>query len=156
MKQTAAVWQHNDLGRKSKVFHHKLYRNYHEQRWRKRIRMRMHTYARAQTDTRTHTHTHTHTYIYTYTHIYTYTCARIRTHASIEHNRRLNSDHRYLHEYIENDSRKRRDRNLHQEASVIGVSKLSEFGFVSSTKAQSEICDDNGGPSCIQADFVNE
>ena len=52
---------------------------------------------------------------------------------------------------------KRRDRNLHQEASVIGVSKLSELGFVSSTKAQSEICDDNQEvPSCVLADFVNE
>ena len=54
-------------------------------------------------------------------------------------------------------AQKRRDRNLHQEASVKGVSKLSEFGFVSSIKAQSEICDDNKGvPSCVQADFVNE
>ena len=54
-------------------------------------------------------------------------------------------------------AQKRRDRNLHQEASVIGVSKLSEFGFVSNTKVQSEICDDNEGvPSCVQADFVNE
>ena len=54
-------------------------------------------------------------------------------------------------------AQKRRDCSLNQEASVIGVSKLSEFGFVSSTKAQSEICDDNEGvPSSIQADFVNE
>ena len=34
---------------------------------------------------------------------------------------------------------------------------MSEFGFVSSTKAQSEICDENEGvPSCFQADFVIE
>ena len=40
---------------------------------------------------------------------------------------------------------------------MIEVSKLSEFWFLSSTKAQSEICDDNEGvTSCVQADFVIE